>query len=92
MNTSIELPRFKSHKEVRAAKIKGYERVWDDRGVCTGWMIHFVGGGHANVGGQWMAEKRPEPGGYFVVYEDGYTSFSPAQAFENGYTRIEGEE
>jgi hypothetical protein len=27
-------------------------------------------------------------GGYYVVYEDGYKSFSPASAFENGYTRL----
>ncbi|MCK9988658.1 MAG: hypothetical protein AzoDbin1_05130 [Azoarcus sp.] len=29
-------------------------------------------------------------GGYYVVYEDGYKSFSPAIAFESGYTRIDG--
>jgi hypothetical protein len=27
-------------------------------------------------------------GGYIVVYSDGYKSFFPAQAFEEGYTRI----
>ena len=30
----------------------------------------------------------PQAGGYYVVYADGYQSFSPAQAFEEGYTRI----
>jgi len=33
-------------------------------------------------------EHNPQPGGYFVVYKDGYKSFSPAKAFEEGYTRI----
>jgi hypothetical protein len=27
-------------------------------------------------------------GGYLVQYEDGYLSWSPAKAFEDGYTRI----
>jgi hypothetical protein len=29
-----------------------------------------------------------EAGGYFVVYEDGYESFSPAKAFEEVHIRI----
>lgn len=33
----------------------------------------------------WMAKNRPEVGGYFVEYEGGYTSYSPAPAFEGGY-------
>jgi hypothetical protein len=28
----------------------------------------------------------PQAGMYMVVYEDGYISFSPAEAFEAGYT------
>lgn len=26
--------------------------------------------------------------GYYVVYDGGYKSFSPAEAFEGGYTKI----
>lgn len=26
--------------------------------------------------------------GYYVVYDDGYKSWSPAKAFEEGYTKI----
>ncbi len=40
------------------------------------------------VDGVFLAKHNPEPGGYFVQYADGYKSFSPAQAFEEGYTRI----
>jgi hypothetical protein len=43
------------------------------------------------VSGEFMAKHKPQPGGYFVVYADGYQSFSPAQAFEEGYTRISNE-
>lgn len=32
----------------------------------------------------------PIVGGYYVVYADGYKSFSPQDSFEEGYTRIEG--
>ena len=35
-------------------------------------------------------KHRPEPGGYYVVYDDGYKSYSPAKAFEDGYTLIGG--
>ena len=35
-----------------------------------------------------VEKHNPEAGGYYVVYEDGYKSFSPAKAFEEGYTRI----
>ena len=30
------------------------------------------------VGMNFIAKHAPMPGGYYVVYEDGYTSFSPA--------------
>lgn len=31
----------------------------------------------------------PAAGGYYVVYEDGYQSYSPAKAFEDGYAPVE---
>lgn len=36
----------------------------------------------------YVVKHKPEVGGYFVLYEDGYKSFSPAKAFEEGYTRL----
>lgn len=36
----------------------------------------------------WAAKHDPHVGGYFVRYDDGYESFSPAAAFESGYTRV----
>ena len=35
-----------------------------------------------------FVKHNPQVDGYFVVYEDGYQSYSPAKAFEEGYTRI----
>lgn len=33
-------------------------------------------------------DEHPGIGGYFVRYEDGYTSWSPAKAFEEGYIEV----
>lgn len=40
------------------------------------------------VDSAYMQKHKPRLGGYFVVYDDGYTSFSPAEAFEAGYTLL----
>jgi hypothetical protein len=40
------------------------------------------------VSAEYLAKHKPEIGGYFVVYDDGYKSFSPAKAFEEGYTLL----
>lgn len=40
------------------------------------------------VDAEYLKKHKPEVGGYYVVYKDGYRSFSPAQAFEEGYARI----
>jgi hypothetical protein len=40
------------------------------------------------VDSSYVRRHMPKPGGYYVVYKDGYKSFSPADAFEDGYTRI----
>ena len=35
---------------------------------------------------EYMIKHDPKIGGYFVVYEDGYQSFFPADVFETGYS------
>ena len=84
------LPRYKCHKVVRAAKI---ELVTYGGGSITGSaLLDLVGGHSRHVREEWAERHNPEAGGYFVEYEDGYTSYSPAEAFEAGYTLIEGDE
>lgn len=34
----------------------------------------------------YVEKHKPAAGGYFVVYDDGYQSFSPGKAFEEGYS------
>jgi hypothetical protein len=83
------LPLYKSHKLVRAAKIAAIEfqsdgsariaQVGSAKLIPTerGYRERFKGDLHSN------------DLGYYVVYEDGYESWSPTKAFEEGYTRVE---
>lgn len=45
--------------------------------------------GPLEVSDDYIKKHEPRIGGYYVLYEDGYESFSPAEAFENGYKEIE---
>lgn len=89
-NVATELPRYKCHKEVRALKIKHVRIVFVGDGIPVEVWIHPEDAGYApfRVSTEYKLKHNPQPGGYYVVYEDGYTSFSPAEAFEEGYTRI----
>jgi hypothetical protein len=80
------MPRYRCHKEVRALKIEKLLPKPDGTAITT--ILRCEGGFMVKVGAQYMLRNNPEPGGYYVVYEDGYESFSPAKAFEDGYTRI----
>lgn len=51
-------------------------------------VLDIVDGPPINVSSQWLDKHRPCVGGYLIVYADNYMSFSPAQAFESGYTLI----
>ena len=37
----------------------------------------------------YLGKHAPTAGGYYVVYKDGYKSFSPAKEFEDGYTPLD---
>lgn len=87
-----ELPRYKCHKEVWALKINTINRDGhgEDRDSDGSALIYPAEPGYApfRVDRAFMHKHKPEVGGYFVIYEDGYKSFSPAKAFEDGYTRL----
>lgn len=78
-----ELPKYKCHKTVRAAMITDVGAVSFDADT---FVISLSTGGEVAVTREWKERHNPVAGGYFVVYEDGYTSFSPGPAFEAGYT------
>ena len=90
-----EMPRYKCHKEVYALKIADIRQSTSMRFVDTdevddGGIIVPADEDYESfrVDKEYMLKHNPEPGGYYVVYDDGYKSFSPAEAFENGYTLI----
>jgi len=83
---SAEMPRYKCHKEVWALKLSGVAPVNQDG---TNWLYpedkRYAG---FLVSAEYMQKHKPTVGGYYVVYADGYKSFSPADAFEDGYSLI----
>lgn len=87
----MEMPRYKSHKEVWALKIKkilfSQEETLEVWGYAT--IIPYEEGySPFKIDDEFIKKHNPQEGGYFVVYEDGYESYSPAEAFEAGYTKI----
>ncbi len=89
----LKLPQYQCHKKVRAGKII-YMRANGD-GTHTLDLVYprFYKGSEAvatevEVPASYMSQHAPEIGGWFVVYEDGYQSYSPAKAFEVSYTLI----
>lgn len=85
-DVSAEIPRYKCHKIVHALKIKSIE-VSSRSGSL---MLTPVEDGYAPfaLDAEFVNKHNPQAGGYYVVYQDGYKSFSPAEAFEEGYTKI----
>jgi len=84
-NNSAEMPKYKCHKEVWALKIDGIRVEEDDVFILPANTAY----GEFSVGLEYWNKHKPVIGGYYVVYGDGYKSFSPAEAFESGYTLIE---
>ncbi len=83
-----EMPRYRCHKEVQALKIA--EVFIPDPPEFDGARLRFEDDRFPSldVPDDYVAKHDPKPGGYLVVYADGYQSFSPAEAFESGYTLI----
>jgi hypothetical protein len=99
--TSTPMPLYQSHKKVWALKIKEVvpaphptieelDRILNGDGGVSDLGAIIVPEGHFGpfaVTREFMDKHTPQAGGYYVVYKDGYKSYSPAQAFEEGYTR-----
>jgi len=82
----MKLPQYKCHKVVGACKIA--ELSFAPDGACyivpeDSSIERFT------VSTDYRAKHQPQPGGYYVVYEGGYESFSPADVFEGGYSIVE---
>lgn len=82
-----EMPRYQSHKKVHALKMKSVRDLPDGAGE---FVPEEPGYATVALSAEYMTKHRPQAGGYYVVYPDGYTSWSPAEAFESGYTPLDG--
>lgn len=77
------LPLYQCHKQVRAFKIGRIEG-------CTLFPHDETAGIEpVEVSPEYISRHPLNQSGYYVRYEDGYESFSPAGAFESGYTRVD---
>lgn len=91
----IDLPRYQSHKVVQAAKLSAVQ-VLPDGGMrltpedpsIPPFDVQETDGDNFLLRLSKAADGDP---GYFVFYNDGYRSWSPTRAFEDGYT-LEGHE
>jgi len=90
-----EMPRYKCHKIVHALLIQAI--VFDSdlaraAGRETDGTARITpaeeGFAPFKVGADYLRRHKPEVGGYYVVYEDGYISYSPAEPFESGYSAM----
>lgn len=93
MEAQRQMPQYQSHKKVWALKIAELTPQVnpDPNSENDGsWLITPTDTGFAPIvlDYAFVAKHKPKVGGYYVVYEDGYKSWSPAEAFETGYTRI----
>lgn len=90
----MTLPRWKSHKEVLADKVIGTTSNNDPSLVITddsGQRWRLASGALYAVTNALLGRvlKGESPvGGYVVRYADGFESWSPGKAFEEGYTRV----
>lgn len=90
MHITVQMPRYRCHKEVSALKIKELLITpgEGDRPEAVVIVPEEEGYKPFAVGPDYFIKHRPIAGGYFVVYADGYVSYSPAEPFEAGYARI----
>ena len=88
-----ELPRYRCHKEVWALKIKSvlrYDITYETKENDGSAVLHFFDDSYPpiRVSFDYVFKNNPFAGGYYVVHNDGYASWSSAEAFESGYTLI----
>ena len=74
-----EMPRYRSHKIIHALEIKTVD------GHRLSFVEPFV---DIDADPAMFSRYTPVPGDRYMVYPDGYKSFSPKRAFEDGYTRV----
>ena len=79
-----DLPRYQCHKIVKGSKIVEMEMQGSG-----GALVKLEDKEEpVMLTADFFLRFKPAVGAYLVVYEDGYVSVSPTDAFESGYTRL----
>ena len=93
MIDTSQMPQYLCHKKVHALRIKvvsvDYANLLDPKSIVGGVLEFEENHPPIEVDADYLMAKKPQVGGYYVVYEDGYPSYSPAKAMQDGYTLIE---
>lgn len=83
----MEMPKYKCHKEVWALKISAIE-INEDMSATIAPENKGYAPFKTEAGWAGTFKGTEEDKGYYVAYKDGYKSWSPTKAFEDGYTRV----
>jgi len=79
------MQRYQSHKIVEAEEITFIDLYADGHAGLRGRDDVLI----ATVTKEYVTKYDPKVGGYYVKYSDGYESWSPAEAFEEGYDLLQ---
>lgn len=84
------MPQYQSHKKVWALKIAAVIQVGESTTTDESPIVEvqFENEAFAAQRCNLRGKPTPERGWYLVQYEDGYISFSPGKAFEDGNTLV----
>lgn len=84
--TPIELPQWKRHEVVKASKITDIGPAYYDPANDQTMLVNVhTEAGVISESESYLKRTDPRIGGYYVQCENGYSSYSPADAFEAGY-------
>lgn len=89
MTSTSKMQRYECHKKVWALEVKrvGNYRTGDDDRVVRD--VTFTNGETRTLWDKIFLRYVPDAGDFYVVYEDGYESFSPRKAFLEGYKPVD---
>lgn len=90
MTDTSNMPAYECHKTVHALEVASVGNYKNNPEL--GRLIRTVGftdGTSRDLKDDMFRRYLPQPGDFYVVYEDGYESFSPRKAFLDGYKAID---
>ena len=83
-------PHYVSHKIVEAFKVSDIFPA--ESGGARLFSLEIHGPSElpfrVDVSPEYVERHKPRVGGYWMRYKDGYESWSPSEAFLDGYTRL----